>query len=182
MAEMFDGCMAANNSQRWARPTFFWVRNRNSATWRKHFRNRNAATFKEMFLRNRNSAIPQSQFFPKSATWELRFRNFRHILGVKKLEIKYFLPPGVVRYWEDFKGTVARDFRPLFLPWINPIWTPESHSKRFSSLVSNSNTPNLGNESEIHKGSIHEKKNCRPIILCYCPFNASFCFHWDRLL
>ncbi len=31
--------------QRWARATFFWVRNRNSATWRKHFRNRNSATF-----------------------------------------------------------------------------------------------------------------------------------------
>ncbi len=25
---------------------FFWVHNRNSATWRKHFRNRNSATFK----------------------------------------------------------------------------------------------------------------------------------------
>ncbi len=57
--------------------TFFGVRNRNSATWRKHFRNRNSATFNEMLLRNRNSAIPQSQFFLKSATWELQFRNFR---------------------------------------------------------------------------------------------------------
>jgi hypothetical protein len=54
--------------QRWARATFFWDRNRNSATRRKHFRNRNSATFKEMLLRNRNSAIPQSQFFLESAT------------------------------------------------------------------------------------------------------------------
>jgi hypothetical protein len=48
------------NYQRWACATFFSVRNRNSATGRKHFRNRNSATFKEMLLRNRNSAIPQS--------------------------------------------------------------------------------------------------------------------------
>jgi hypothetical protein len=54
--------------QRWARATFFWVRNRNSATWRKPFRNRNSATFYEMLLRNRNSAIPQSQFLVKPAT------------------------------------------------------------------------------------------------------------------
>ncbi len=55
-------------NQRWARATFLGVRNRNSATWRKNFRNRNSATFKRMLLRNRNSAIPQLQFFLKSAT------------------------------------------------------------------------------------------------------------------
>ncbi len=60
---------------------FFGVRNRNSATWRKNFRNRNSATFKGMLLRNHNSAIPQSQFFLKSTTWEFHFRNFRHIFG-----------------------------------------------------------------------------------------------------
>ncbi len=54
--------------QRWSFATFFWVLNRNSSTWRKHFRYRNSATFKEMLLRNHNSAIPQSQFFLKSAT------------------------------------------------------------------------------------------------------------------
>ncbi len=62
------------NLQRWARATFFWVPNRNSATRRKHFRNHNSATFKEMLLRNRNSAIPQSQFF-----WspQVQVRNLR---------------------------------------------------------------------------------------------------------
>ncbi len=63
--------------QRWARATFFWVRNRNSATCRKHLRNRNSATFQRMSLRNRNSAIPQSQFF-----WnpQLQVRNLRALL------------------------------------------------------------------------------------------------------
>ncbi len=69
--------------QRWARATFFWVRNRNSATLKEallqvQFRN---------FLRN---VAPQPQlrncnFFKvhnfKSATWELHFRNFWHFFG-----------------------------------------------------------------------------------------------------
>jgi hypothetical protein len=42
--------------------------------------------FKEMLLRKCNSAVPQSQFFlksatSKSATCELHFRNFWHIFG-----------------------------------------------------------------------------------------------------
>ncbi len=37
--------LRTSNLQRWERATFFWVRNRNSATCRKHFRNRNSATF-----------------------------------------------------------------------------------------------------------------------------------------
>jgi hypothetical protein len=46
-------------NQRWVRATFFWARNRNSATWRKLFRNRNSATFKrnvapQLQFRNRN--------------------------------------------------------------------------------------------------------------------------------
>ncbi len=60
--------------QRWASATYFWVCNCNSATRTKHFRNRNSATLKEMLLRNRNSAIPQSQFFFESAT---SIRNLR---------------------------------------------------------------------------------------------------------
>ncbi len=148
---------------------------------KKHFRNRNSATFKEMLLRNCNSAIPQSQFFPKSATWELHFRNFRHILGHGVAWNLIFFTTRCFSLLRGFKETVAQDFQPLFLPWINPIWTPESYSKRSLNSVSNSNTPNLGYESEIHMGSIHTK-NRRPIISCYCPFNASFCFHWDSLL
>ncbi len=61
---------------RWARATFFWVRNHNSATWRKNIRNRNSATFKEMLLRNRNSATPQSQFFLKSTTSSPQLESF----------------------------------------------------------------------------------------------------------
>jgi hypothetical protein len=85
MALGTNGLMSTTTStyQRWARATFFRVRNRNSATRRKHFSNRNSATFKRMSLRNRNSAIPQSQFFLKSATQELYFRNFRQIFGVE---------------------------------------------------------------------------------------------------
>jgi hypothetical protein len=57
----------------WRQPYFiFEQRNRNSTTGRKHFSNRNSATFKEMLLRNRNSAILQSQFFPKAATSSLQ--------------------------------------------------------------------------------------------------------------
>jgi hypothetical protein len=54
--------------------------------------------FKELLLRNRNSAIPQSQFFLKSATSKLHFRNFGIFLAVqsgrymkKKLEVKYLV-------------------------------------------------------------------------------------------
>ncbi len=66
--QAYHGVYQLLNSQRWARATFFWVCNRNSATWRKHLCNRKSATFKEMLLRNRNSAISQLQFFLKSAT------------------------------------------------------------------------------------------------------------------
>ncbi len=55
---------------------FFWVCNRNFATWRKHFRHRNSATFLEMLLRKCNSAIPQSQFFLKSATLNPQLESF----------------------------------------------------------------------------------------------------------
>ncbi len=146
--------------RRWACATFFLVRNHNSATWRKHFYNRNSATFKEMLLRNCNSAIPQSQFFLKSATWspQPKVRNLRvslpQFLAVESLEIRPFLPSDVFCYWEDFKGTVARDFRPLFFSWINPIWTPESYTKGFFNSVSNRNNPNLEDESRIHIGSV----------------------------
>jgi hypothetical protein len=55
------------------RQLFFRVRNRNSATYRKHFHNRNSATFKEMLLRNRNSAIT---IFLKSATSNPQLESF----------------------------------------------------------------------------------------------------------
>ncbi len=37
--------------------------------------------FKETMFRNRDIAIPQSQHFLKSETWELHSRNFLHIFG-----------------------------------------------------------------------------------------------------
>jgi hypothetical protein len=73
-------------------------------------------------LRNHNSAIPQSQFFLKSTTWEFHFRNFRHIFGRGVTGNINFLPPSVFCYSEDFKGTVARDCRPPFISWTIPIW------------------------------------------------------------
>ena len=46
-------------------------------------RNRNSATFKEMLLRNRNAAIPQSQFFLKSATSSPQLGSFNSaIFGI----------------------------------------------------------------------------------------------------
>jgi hypothetical protein len=65
------------------------------------------------------------------------------------LKVDIFLPPGVFCYGDDFKGTVARDFWTLFFSGINPN-EPEAYSKRFSNLVSNRNTANLGYESGIH--------------------------------
>ncbi len=97
--------------QRWASGTFFGVRNRNSAT------------IKGMLLRNRNSAIA---IFLKSATWELHFRNFRYIFGRIVSWNYIFLPPDVFCYSENFKGSVARDFRPLFFrekfPYENLVY------------------------------------------------------------
>ncbi len=76
-------CNTVSKHQRWARATFFWVRNRNSAIWKKHFRNHNMATFKEMLLRNWDSttAIFSEVHNFKSATWKLQFCNFWHIFG-----------------------------------------------------------------------------------------------------
>ncbi len=78
-----SGRDSKTNLQRWARATFFLVRNRNSATESKHFRNRNSATFKEKLVCN--SAIRNHNFFWFSqlqvATLELNFRNFWHIFG-----------------------------------------------------------------------------------------------------
>jgi hypothetical protein len=38
----------------------------------------------------------------------------------------------------SFKGTVARDCRPLVFSIIDPIWAPDSHPKIFLKSVSNS--------------------------------------------
>jgi hypothetical protein len=56
-----------------------------------------------MLLRNRNSAIPQSQFFLKSATWDLHCRNFRYIFrrGVARNYIFFYHQ--VVFAFERFK-------------------------------------------------------------------------------
>jgi hypothetical protein len=67
---------------------FFWVPNRNSATWWKHFRNRNSATFKEMFLRNRNSAIPQ-----------FRNRNFFWSPQLQICNLRASLPQFSAYFW-----------------------------------------------------------------------------------
>jgi hypothetical protein len=83
--------------QRWARATFFRVRNRNSATFK-----RNVAPQPQ--LRNSGIAI-----FLRSATTGLHFRNFWHIFvhGVASNYIFFF----VFCYSKDFKGTVAQDIR-----------------------------------------------------------------------
>jgi hypothetical protein len=52
-----------------------------------------------MLFRNRNSAIPQSQFFPKSATSSPQLETFTSAIfgifyAVEWLEIIHFLPPG----------------------------------------------------------------------------------------
>ncbi len=102
--------------QRWARATIFWVRNRNSATGRKHFRNCNSATLK------RNVA-PQPQFRNRNLYWspQLQDRTLRASIpqfsayfcpwsGLKLI----FFTPGIFCYGEEFKGTVERDFRLLY--------------------------------------------------------------------
>ncbi len=69
-----------------------------------------------MSLRNRISAIPQSQFFLKSATSSPQLKSFTsaifsRFLAWSSFKLFIFLPPGVFCYWEDFKGTVAQDFQ-----------------------------------------------------------------------
>jgi hypothetical protein len=59
---------------------------------KEDFRNRNFATFQEILLHNRNSAIPQLQFFLKSATSSLQLENlasaiFGIFLAMKKQKI-----------------------------------------------------------------------------------------------
>jgi hypothetical protein len=51
-------------------------RNLKEAIPQLQFRNCNSATFKEMLLRNRNTAIPQSQFFFKSTTLNPQVESF----------------------------------------------------------------------------------------------------------
>jgi hypothetical protein len=91
--------------QRWARATFFLVRNRNSATAIPQL-------FKEMLLRN--STIPQSQFLS----------NFRNLRASLPQFLAYFWPWSSLKLYiftgrcflllSVFKGTVAQDFRSLF--------------------------------------------------------------------
>jgi hypothetical protein len=74
--------------QRWAHATFFRVHNRNSATWRKHFRNRNSTTFYRKValqpqLRNFAITIFSEVLNIKFATWEFTFANFGIFLAVK---------------------------------------------------------------------------------------------------
>jgi hypothetical protein len=51
----------------------------------------------------------------------LQSRNFWHIF-VRGVAWNFCFCFFCFFYSEDFKGTVAQDFRPLFFPWINPIW------------------------------------------------------------
>jgi hypothetical protein len=65
------------------------------------------------------TAIPQSQFFPKSATSSPNLRPSLPQFSAffwpwSGLKLYIFLPPGFFCFWDDFKGTVAQDFRPLF--------------------------------------------------------------------
>ncbi len=77
--------------QRWARVTFLKVRNCNFATWRKYYRNRNSATFKEMLLRNRNSAIAI-------------FSEVHNLRASIPLFSAYFWPRNPVNSWEKIGG------------------------------------------------------------------------------
>ncbi len=143
-------------------------RNLKEALPQSQFRNylRNVAPQPQL----RNSAMA---FFLKSATSspQLQVRNLRASL---QQFLAYFWPWSSLKldlfyhqvfFWEDFKGTErilkgqysTRDIRPLFCSWINPIWTPESYTKRFFNSVENRNTPNLEYESGIHTGSIYDK-------------------------
>jgi hypothetical protein len=96
-----------------------------------------------MFLRNRNSAIPQSQFFRSP---QLQVRNLRTLLPKfsayiwlwSSLKLSIFLPPGFFCYREDFKGTVAQDFRPLFFfvsTQMNPSHTLKEVQIRFQISI-----------------------------------------------
>ncbi len=116
------------DKQRWARATFFWVRNRNSATWRKNFRNRNSA--KEKLLCNPTSAILQSQFFLISATWELYLRNFQHIFGrgirsgfMKKIWDKNHVQ---LSLWGKFLVSRETDSYKIFGWFLKPSWAEEN--------------------------------------------------------
>jgi hypothetical protein len=123
--------------QRWARATFFRVNYRNSATWRKNFCNRNSATFKQMMLRNHNSAIPQSQFFLKSATSSPQLEGFTSaisdiFLAAEWLVDKYLFFP--------------QDFRPQFISWTLPVCGYESgirliHEKKIGGKKSHATVP-----------------------------------------
>ncbi len=121
--------------QRWARATFFWVHNRNSATWRNHFRNRNSSTFKEMLLRNRNSAIPQSQFFLKSATSSPQLESFnsaifstfsvvefgQYIGKNQRSKISCYCP-----FKEKFSvSRETEDSKNIFFLLLKPAWAEE---------------------------------------------------------
>jgi hypothetical protein len=74
--------------------------------------------FKAMLIRYRNSAIPQSQFFLKSATSSPQLEcfiycNFQHIFGREVARNYIFFTTRCFLLLRVFKGTVARDFRPL---------------------------------------------------------------------
>ncbi len=113
------------------------------------------------------TAIPQSQFFLKSATWEFFFRNFRYIFlyGVARIYIFF-----ITRWFlllRGSKGTVAQDVWPLklfrrgLIPHRNLfrwVWYP-----KFRVWIRNP----YGVDSR-------KTKNRRPKISCYCSFKASF--------
>jgi hypothetical protein len=111
---------------------FFCVRNRDSATKRKHFRNHNSATFKEPG--NRNSAIPESQFFWSPQLESFTFAIFSVFLAVLLSLWDKFL---VSRETGNSKNIVG-----LFL---NPSWAEEK------GLESSRNSRRLQKVAELRK-------------------------------
>jgi hypothetical protein len=97
------------------------------------FRNLKEALPQSQFRNLLRNVAPQPQFrnhnFFQSPQLQVRnlslhFRNFRNIFG-RGVAWNYifFLLPGFFCYREDFKGTVAGDFQPLFfreLTHMNP--------------------------------------------------------------
>jgi hypothetical protein len=68
---------------------FFWSPQSQFRNLEEKLRNRNSATFKGMLLHNRNSAIPQSQFFLKSATSNPQLESFTSTISGIFLATEY---------------------------------------------------------------------------------------------
>ncbi len=107
-------------------------------------------------FRNLKEALPQPQFrnFLRNIALQLRnsattifseVRNLRASLlqfsayfwPWSSLKLDFFLPPGIFLLLRGFyRDSSLRFSASVFFSCINPIWTPESYSKRFLNLVS----------------------------------------------